>query len=198
MFDIDRTLLDTQKFKILFPRIFSKELDIEERDFETAELGYLSSLESSTDFYHIDYLSFLSRKLRVPLSNLKRIYLDKNLFKKSLFKDTITVLEKLHRKYTLGIFSEGIESFQVLKLKKSGIYKFFDPKQIFIFRRKLETENLQKLLKGAFIVDDKEEVIKALLDYGGFEPVWLNFKSDKKLSGVLTIRRLGDLLNYLV
>lgn len=197
LFDIDRTLLNTQKFKTLYQQSILESIRVKKKDFLVTQSKYLSSLESSTDFDHKSYINFLGKNLKVSVKVIKRAFLKRNLFVRSLFPECVSVLAKLHKRHKLGVFSEGVRDYQILKIKMSGIYNFFDPKQIFIFRRKLETKNLQKLPKEVFIVDDKEEVIKALLSYGGFEPVWLNLKSDRKLSGVLTVRTLRDLLNYL-
>jgi phosphoglycolate phosphatase-like HAD superfamily hydrolase len=178
LFDIDRTLFDTDKFHTLYISEFLPVLkNISVAEFETARKIYSSRLTVSTDFLPADYLKHLAEYFSVPYSQLRRKYYLENNFLSAVFPDVVPCLTQLSANYTLGIFSEGFPSFQTAKLKKSHLLHFFASEFTAIHRRKLNYKTLKKNPPGTFIIDDKPEVILAISTF-----------SDLKLIGILLDR----------
>lgn len=80
----------------------------------------------------------------------------------SAYIEVEEVLKKLSEMARLGIFSEGENGFQREKLKKTGIGKYFQEADTFIFSKK--EEQLGSVLQNyegmkIFLVDDKLNVL---------------------------------------
>ena len=117
------------------------------------------------------------------------------IYSKTLFPEVIEVLEKMKDVYTLGIYSQGFESLQRLKIKFSGIENYFDKDLIFIDRDKTQLEFVAKLPTGVMVIDDKKEVIETLKNLrSDLELVWINRKDEEKFEGIRTIKSLEELL----
>lgn len=95
----------------------------------------------------------------------------------------------------VGIFSEGVPEWQMKKLVLTGAIDYLDQALIFIERRKLASEAIEKIPNGVVLIDDKKEVIKALrLQMPDLELIWINRKNEEEMDGVKTIRNLTELL----
>lgn len=53
-------------------------------------------------------------------------YVNKSPYKTHLFPGAIDLLDHLHRKYRMFIITNGFEEIQFIKLKESGLEKYFD------------------------------------------------------------------------
>ena len=99
--------------------------------------------------------------------------------------------------YTFGIYSQGFESLQRLKIKLSETENYFNKDLIFIDRDKIRPKFVAKLPTRTTVVDDKKEVIEAL---ASTRPdlclVWINRIDDEKIETpqARTIRSLDGLI----
>lgn len=196
LFDIDSTLLNTNQLREFFDKSFADSLTVELSRVTTAKDSYLAALEKSTDFNPDDYIRSFCKDFKVDKKALTRIYFEVlDLYRQSLYPETMTTLRKLQTVYRLGIFTEGFRKFQLTKLKNSGIFDLFDRKLIFIHRRKLTANIINYLPYRAFIVDDNPEVIEVLKKYPHVTPVWLNRKDQSKDPTAVTIHNLKEILS---
>lgn len=175
LFDIDHTLLDTCKLKKLFDREICQVLKIKKEDLENFNQEFSRRLKNSIEFSPRRYILSLEKRfpahfLRSKLLNLffkNRVY-----YRKSLYPETIPVVNKLKRKFSLGIFSEGVREFQLAKLKLSGLADYFDKKLVFIYPNKREKAKLLiKRLGSFYVIDDNIEHITALAKIKAISPI---------------------------
>jgi len=196
LFDIDHTLIDTNKLRQLISAELIKALNIQRQEFEEAEIKYTKRLNYKNDFNPQDYLTVLSIELEAEFRVLSSIFFEKeSLYRRSLYHETSKVIELLSKSFRLGIFSEGFTSFQSLKLSNSGINRYFDKGLKYIFRRKLSPESISKLSKPVVVIDDSREVVEALCSEKEIVPVWLNRKDDTNHSYIKTIHDLKFLIS---
>lgn len=139
LFDIDFTLLDSEHLRNTIqnnrlPALFG----VSSRKINSLTDQYLSTLGSSIEFCPREYVQFLANKLdKAKEKAALDIFLNNPTdFRAALYSEVMPVLEELHKKHRLGIFSEGDAEFQKTKLEKSGIRKFFDDALVFIFPTK--------------------------------------------------------------
>lgn len=117
-------------------------------------------------FFDIDYTLFDTDGFKTSGLVLYKLYNEVN--------HTLNVLSK---SAILGIFSEGEEAFQMQKLENTGIDKFFDRNNIYIFLNK--KEHVQEVLKkyagkNIFVVDDRKTMLECAKVKGvGVKTVWL-------------------------
>lgn len=195
LFDWDDTLFSKKLYKgnLLSNLALICEISIEE--VTIVDNKYFDNLIQSGDFKIEDYLNCFEEKFNIKI-DLEDFSTDKlGIYSKALFPEIIKVLEKMKDEYILGIYSQGFESLQRLKIKYSGIELFFDPNLIFIDRDKTQPNFINKLPVGAMVIDDKKEVIETLrkmrLD---LDLVWINRNDDNKYEGILTIKSLDELV----
>ncbi len=196
-FDIDRTLFDAVKFKGLIQKEITTKFGVPDNVYEDFALDYIASLAESNDFNLNDYIRYLGTNLKLSVEKLEEIYAQESLYKQSLYTDVIQVLENLSKDYKLGIFSQGYPEYQMLKLEKSGIYKYFSKDFIVIERRKLESQVFKKMNREGAIIDDKPEVMDRIFAESKLTPIWLNRLSPYELPGFKTIHSLDQLADIL-
>jgi FMN phosphatase YigB (HAD superfamily) len=197
LFDIDYTLLDTKISKENCRSRLSKFLNTNIEDFLIVEKGYVRKDTGFTEFNPEEYLKYISEKYAVRVRDLSKVFFDDENFRNTSYPEVAVTLETLSNDYKLGIFSEGLKDFQLLKLHKSGILRYFDQSVTFIFQRKLTQESLDFLPKGCFVIDDNSFVIDALYQLGSFKPVWLNRKTKDKHPNCETVSDLTSLKEVL-
>lgn len=194
LFDFDRTLFDTSLFGREISEKIEKLLNIPPGLFNNIKKQYQSKLLNPTDFDPDDFLLLLSKESSVSLQDLKKTFFkDSQCYKSAVYSEVIDVLKKLRKQSELGIYSEGVIDWQMLKLRNSGLIKFFDPKLIFIFRRKTLPEALAKLPKDCVIVEDNLQVIDEL-SQNKFNSIWINRKDASLTENVRTIHTLDELI----
>ncbi len=200
LFDIDYAILNTTLFKRNYRGRVAKLLNISIDEFCEKEKDYIQKEEGFTDFNPKEYIDFISKNYGVSTEDISKCFFEDDNFKGVVFMDVLGTLEDLSKDYTLGIFSEGLVDFQLLKLHKSKLLSFFDKDFTFIFRRKLAQESFDLLPKGCFIIDDNYFVIEALNKTKLFKPIWLNRKTKEKHPECVTVFDLinlrGILENY--
>lgn len=193
-FDIDNTLLNTRLFKQLFYQEVADKLNLPLEKVVDIYNQYKSTLERGTDFYPDDLAKFISEATGVEYTYLKNLFDDKSLYQKSIFADTVLVLEKLKKDNRLSIYSEGFEEYQSKKLRLSGIIDYFEPELMIIKRRKLDKRSIDEIKDGSTVIDDNKEVIEILKNCKNFETVWINRKNEIAIEGVKTIENLIETL----
>ena len=126
LFDIDGTLFDAEKFGKLTREEFLRILNIDEENLMRTIADYYSSLEASTDYNPREITVFMGEKYNIDPKLLDKLFWEEDKhYQESLFPETLSVLQQLSEKKTLGIFSQGLEDFQLHKLEASGIRDFF-------------------------------------------------------------------------
>lgn len=197
LFDWDDTLFSKKLYKGNLLSNLARICEISEEEATAADNEYFNNLIKPGDFKTEDYLSFFKKRFNKKI-NSEDFNTDKlGIYSKALFTETIEFLEKMKNDYTLGIYSQGFESLQRLKIKFSGIRNYFDEDLIFISRDKIQIEFVAKLPTGVIVVDDKKEVIIRLSETRpDLELVWINRVDQEKLktSQIKTIKSLDELL----
>lgn len=82
-----------------------------------------------------------------------------------LYDEVEKVLTDLSKGFVLGIFSEGETDLQIEKLKKTKIYRFFQPDHIYIeILKKDKIQSISRKYRETFIymVDDKLPILKLM------------------------------------
>jgi hypothetical protein len=200
LLDIDKTLFDTEKFTLHFSNIFCKFLKIPPEKLNKVLTKYRKSQLKHTDYNPEEFIKHLINSFHLDkqpkiYEKLHNLYFAPENFTKNIFPDT-NILVDLKKRYSLGIYTEGFPSYQKTKLVKSNLYDLFDPKNIFIFRRKTTPKSLIDLPDQATIVDDDPKVIQELLDQKTkiIYPIWLNRKTKDKHPHARTIHSLTEII----
>lgn len=192
-FDIDKTLIDSNKLRELTRSGMCKELKLNREEINKIIDEYVNDLKYKNDFCREEMIKKISLKTGIKYSLLKNAH-DKSIYyKKALYKEVIKTLIKLKKEgYQLGIYSEGFLKYQMDKLKLSGIYKYFDIEKINIERRKMD-EKIVKKMDGATIIDDNIEVIKYLSNFSSIINIYINRIDGKKHNIFNTIFNLNEI-----
>jgi len=196
LFDIDKTLLNTEVLVETINKRLANILNTEENNIKHMHHKYRRSLGSNIEYDPKDFVKFIiDSTSNGSQKKLINIYYGKdNIYEKCLFKEVDAVLKQLKKNHTLGVFSEGIAKFQNHKFKSLGIERFLEKDRVFITSKKTTDSYLKRIPKDAIIVDDKLEIVE-LLDKKGFKVIWINRKSKDRHPKIPTIHNLKDLLN---
>ena len=172
LFDIDRTLLDTEKFTNKIHELNISTLQLSLEAYQDKLSKYINTIPSR---YHFDYLDLVAKI--APTQDLEKKLLHQFNTQKSLYPsfpeihETLTALSNLD--YTIGIYSEGSPRFQHQKLKMLNISNFIDPKHIYITQDK-RTPNYIKSIPSSYIVDDNPDVINILQAHDHIKPIHIH------------------------
>ena len=194
LFDIDKTIFDTKASGEKVTESIGLVTRMTPSEVERINEGYKKHLDSTTDFDSNDFLRKVSDETGNSLQELTEALFNPNNF--VLYSETLTVLKHLlDEGYSLGTFSEGVPEWQMKKLVLTGVINYFDPALIFIERRKLTPEAIEKIPSGVILIDDKKVVIETLRQLRpDLELMWINRKNEEEMEGVKTIRSLTELL----
>lgn len=196
LFDWDDTLFSKKLYKGNLWFNLAKICGIRIEEATVADNEYFDNLINSGDFEIEDYLKNFERRFgkKIKLENFNT---DKwGIYSKALFTETIEVLEKMKRKYIFGIYSQGFESLQRLKIRYSGIEGYFDKDLVFIDREKNKPDFVVKLPFRVMVIDDKKEVIETLANARpDLTLVWINRIDEEKIETpqIRTIKKLEEL-----
>lgn len=194
LFDIDRTIFDTEmsgkKIKEVLAGVTKKSIE----EIEKIDQDYKVTLESTTDFDFDYFLKLIADKTGIDLE-----ILDQAVFKSQnfvLYPETKEVLGRLLASgHSLGIYSEGVSKWQTEKIKLTSISDYFDIGLIFIEKRKLSLESINKIPKGSIVIDDRKEVLETLKQHrSDLMLVWINRNYRQIVDGIKTIFNLKNLL----
>jgi FMN phosphatase YigB (HAD superfamily) len=201
LFDIDKTLFDTDSFSASYRQKFIKYLAVSPEKFEKVRVKYHHSLSKHTDYNPDEFIKHIINSLHQDkqqntYKKLRNLFYTSENFSKNLYPDTISALTDLKNRHLLGIFSEGNIPYQKTKLVKSSLYDFFAPRHIHIFHRKTDPASLLSLPENSTIVDDDPSVIDELLNQKikTLGLIWLNRKTKSKHPHAKTIHSLTELI----
>jgi phosphoglycolate phosphatase-like HAD superfamily hydrolase len=135
---------------------------------------------------HADYLG---QKFGIPGDLiLQFVFSEPSHFKGALYPDVIPAFIKLkEQSYILGIFSEGHIENQQNKLKHTGLMDYLDSSLVYLFDRKMKSENLSQIPKVALIVEDNEEIV-ATLQENGYKALLLSRTNGENLLSILSLK----------
>lgn len=221
-FDLDFTLIDVKKAQyaaikdlyhiykfdnIVDVEAFTKKWD-ELTDYHYAfftrkEISY----EEQRNRRIIDLFSCYNMELDKTAKEIYDIYLKSFEDNWCLFDDVYNVIERLYNMgYKLGVISNGDLSQQTDKLKRTGIYKFFeivttaseydyskpDPK---LYEAIIERFNIVKT-EIIMIGDQVEKDVIPCLQIG-IDAIWLNRKDKANKENVKEIKSLKGIFEFL-
>lgn len=202
LFDIDRTIFDTDRMNSVIDENVLRVLDTTdlEKVKKTNDI-YKKTLSDSRKYVPDDYLKLLCKRFKFEdLGSLLDIYYAKEfayIYEESVFPETLEIFEKLIPFFRIGVFSEGTEKFQNNKFKSMNLDKYISKDLVFIFDNKNNDTVLSKIPKEAIVVDDKESVCDYLTD-NEIEAIWLNKKDDRVSDKFKTIHHLTELPSMLL
>ncbi len=194
LFDVDKTLFDTSSFMQRSYDTLAKQLEITRDALDQIKQQYDAQLNKYSDFDPWDFLGFVEDAKGGDYDQMLTTFFDGDHFEASVFPETFSVLQQLKPKFTLGIYSEAVIKWQHKKLELSGLKKYFEEENTYIFRRKIKPESLDQLPPEAVIVDDNtREVIPTLVADQRFRPIWINRVNATSFPEVETISTLAEL-----
>lgn len=197
LFDIDMTLINRIKLAELQNKTLAKLLGISEDEIVGAFEEYYETLNETSDFNPDDLLVFLAKKFQFSLDKLRDTFYDPHNFQQVLYPEVLSVLSKLRDLgYQLGLYSEGFEAFQKIKLQANNLLEFFDPQFSFILKRKRDRAVIKSLPEGTVIIDDRETVMLFLKEFPHVIALHL-VRNLNKPEGEKTLSTLNDLLPIL-
>lgn len=197
LFDWDDTLFSKAEYKKNLRSNLARICEVSEKEIFDFEEKYFENLVNSGDFQIDDFVGSFSQRFNKKI-NLEDFSTDRlGIYSRALFSETVEVLNKLKNNFQLGIYSQGFDSLQRIKIRSSGIENFFDQNLIFINRNKLDSEFIDGLPSGSTIVEDKKEVIEKLKSVGRFQLFWINRIDDQKIDGATTIKNLDELISLI-
>ncbi len=166
LFDIDYTLFDAQKYRVLRNQNISKHFNLDLEQVKIAGDDYAESIGHRLNFTASGHADYLGERFGIHGTEiLNFVFSEPSHFKEALYPDVIPAFKDLkQRGLILGIFSEGHIENQQNKLKHTGVLEFLDSSQIYLFERKMRPENLAQIPKEALIVDDNQEIVSELSD----------------------------------
>ncbi len=221
LFDADGTLLDYKRSEsyALENALESLGLDSQSTDYVSCyrainktlwgelEKGRLSSGELRVLRFEI---LFSETGVRADASIFSRMYLDFLSQTGFLLPCAAEVLEYLHKKYVLILITNGFQEVQYSRLKKAGIFEYFDPiiiseevgakkpdEDFFseTFRRVKDVEKSEALLVGDSLSSD---ILGG--ERFGIDTCWYNpdgYENRTDVSPTFEIRGLSELYSIL-
>lgn len=194
LFDIDLTLINTDEYRERSLTALASYTHKSIGEVEIAREQYINSLQTTKDFHPKELAKWMSMALGNNMEKLLDQIWNKDILSGLVYEEVEIALEMLSEENTLGIYSEGFDDFQKLKLEANGLTKYFNPKWVFITRKKLGDVKVNTLGKVT-IVDDNIKICEMLNDYKDVTILWLNRKTNKKSKDVRTIFSLKELVN---
>lgn len=203
LFDIDYTLIDTDKLRKLTNEKILKIVKISLQKLEKATEEFANTLKTSKEFSPQKYAQFLAKyfadaAIRKAVNNIFR---EPGIYQQATYPEVISVFKKLKQIFRLGIYSEGVKEFQMNKLTLSGIIKYLDKNLIFIYPDKTgKAEELVKKFGEVYFVDDNPKHIKDITKTEGAHPIWLKRGPKAQACGslncptILSLEELGTIL----
>ena len=193
LFDIDGTLIDSVSMAEMFRKKIAQIIKISVDEIKELSDKYIATLKSRTDFHPFDLIKFINKTKNQTIDSNDIFFKSKNIYKKYIYNDVVTNLDKLKNNYNLGVFSEGFRDYQGQKI--ATLIDKFDKNLLFITRRKLDNEFLKQIPKETLIIDDKQEVVETLKQFRpDLELVWINRDGKEKIKEVRTIKSLDELI----
>lgn len=219
-FDLDHTLWDFDKNSLLaFERVFQKhEIEIDLRSFvkiyEPINFKYWKLYREekvSKDQLRrgrlIDTFSGFDMKYTLAEIDAMAVsYIDELPVDNHLFDGTVEILEYLVEKYSLHIITNGFQEVQLLKLKNSGIYSYFEtvttseevgvkkpnPLVFHAALRKAKTHSVQSIMIG-----DTFEADILGAEAVGMQTLFYNYRKETIPTGYRLVDHLLEIKSHL-
>lgn len=221
-FDLDITLIDVKKamrdaiIELYNLYNFSLKVDVD---------SFIKKWDEITDYHYAFYtrkeISYEEQRSRriIDLFKTYSVDLDKepleiyDIYLKffednwCLFDDVYDVIVKLHDQgYKLGVISNGDLSQQSDKLRRTGIYDFFDivttsseydysKPDTRLYETIVNRFNINKE-DMIMIGDQAEKDVLPCLSIG-IDAIWLNRKNKPSIDGVKEIKNMNELFDYI-
>lgn len=197
LFDIDRTIFDTDRMSRIFDKEMLKILKTSNLvKFEKAKKTYKQMLQFDRDFRVEEYVRVISKAFDFTnQEKLTEVFFGSkfaHIYRDSVYPETYKILDELKVVYRLGIFSEGELKFQNHKFESMGLGKYFDRDLVFIVPAKDNKETLEKIPKGSIVVDDKRRICEFLAE-NGVKSVWLNKRMESEVTEFPVVHNLLEL-----
>lgn len=195
LFDIDDTLVDVHPMARKFYQKIADHIGISLEAIITTKEKYSATLERYSDYYPDELLNFIYDFFEVSSNKRINPFIEDKYYLESLFPEVKPVIEKLKNDYKLGIFSEGFVDYQSRKIQ--GLTDLLEKDLVFIERRKLSPESINKIPTGAVVIDDKRIVIETLASIRpDLSLFWINRQNDEKIETpkIRTISSLDGLI----
>lgn len=197
LFDIDHTLVDTKKLRKYTKDSLIKSSLIRPGIFNAIEDRYIKRLNRFNRFEPNDYLKYISKHTHVSFSALQAASYGRNdIYKHSLFPHTVNVLQSLAKNYVLGIFSEGDKDYQLSKLIKASIIRYFHADYIFIGKNKLSSRIIKNIPSQSVIIDNDRKILETLSKKRDIVPIWLTNDAERgsDMQTITGIEQIEDVL----
>ena len=125
LFDIDKTLLDTDLMRELLKEGLAQTLGVSENEIAEVFLEYGNSLSDNTAFHPEELLKLFSTRFHTPLEQLRDAFYEPSRFQRALYPEALEVLSKLRNQgYTLGLYSQGELAWQEHKMLVNNLMEF--------------------------------------------------------------------------
>ena len=190
LFDIDKTLFNVGYWfhELWLPALaVQPHIGLAELQMVSKALG--QQLVEGSSFDPEIYCQAMAEKLSQPLTLIRSLFYDQPAFQAAVYPDVVPTLTALTSAWTLGIFSEGVPTWQAEKLRLCGLEQFFiDPDVVFLAQQKTTAEALARL-PSSVVVDDKLTVIESLASQDKFQPIWLQREVESQIApkGPITV-----------
>ena len=127
-FDLDNTLYDSEKYYMRAFKSVSEHLQKQFKIEQKTTFDFLySNWKKTTSMYNKIFDDVIEKfDLRISTLDLVKIFNEQEVYKSDLFSDTIPVLEKLSKKFKLGIITDGNISRQKRKIENCKIHDFIN------------------------------------------------------------------------
>lgn len=219
-FDLDHTLWDFDRnSRLAFQRVFQKHnivlgLDAFLKEYEPINLEYWRHYSNDSITKQelrrgrlIDTFGLLEMDMSLEIIDLlAKTYIDELPKDNYLFADALEILNYLNPNYNLHIITNGFHEVQHLKLKNSGIEKYF--RTITTWEdagiKKPHPDIFKHALRKAYVEPDKsimigdslEADIKGAKDMG-MHTLFFNYRNEVVGSANYTVGNLLEIKNYL-
>ncbi|HCR81480.1 MAG: hypothetical protein UY13_C0002G0172 [Candidatus Pacebacteria bacterium GW2011_GWB1_47_8] len=197
LFDIDKTLIDTDRLRALLKQNLAQLLGRSEDEVADAFLEYGSNLPDNTAFHPEELLKLFSQRFHTPIEPLRDAFYEPSRFQQALYPEVVDVLSKLrHQGYTLGLYSQGELAWQEHKMLANNLLEFFDKNHRYIKREKADPAIIENLPENTIIIDDKPGIIAFLETFPHVIPLHI-VRERANHVGEYTLSTLNDLLPIL-
>jgi YjjG family noncanonical pyrimidine nucleotidase len=214
LFDLDGTLMDFNKgeasafidtmmhFKAYTPsrEEISHFSYLNERLFHQFAKGEMTRIEFQEKRFK-EIMEYLDMDGDISLFN--KYYVESLKYQADLFDGVVDVLEELSKKYRLFIASNGMNQVQIKRLKKAGIYDYFEKIYIseIIGYNKPDKEFFEYIIKDIKDDNRKEYIMigdRYDTDIMGAKKVGIDgILLSKENKDCITISSIKDVLNFI-
>jgi len=125
-FDLDNTLYDSEKYYTRAFESISEHLQKRFKIEQKTSFDFLySNWKKTTSMYNKIFDDLIEElDLKISTIDLVKIFNEQEVYESDLFSDTVPVLEKLSKKFKLGIITDGNISRQKRKIENCKIHNF--------------------------------------------------------------------------